>query len=242
MFDNLTIVEKTALETIAQGDNKALAKRAKIILLSTTDETVEAIANQVGYVSRTVVRWRQQFKEKRLGIFPEAVIKSLTAELTSSSTDAPKEAVEVEIVIGVMEDIQETEAILEKTSSEPEASEPLESAIESPLANLNHEESALLNDVEKTDSTKTKMESEPETIALAVNEPTTKKRKTKGKKDKEKTKTNSKDKGKDKKKAKKKKKAKQKVGKKVKKQKKVDQKSTKKKKKGKTKKSKGKTD
>jgi CHAD domain-containing protein len=66
----LTDTEKLILEKIASSDNRLLAKRAVIILMSGGDNLPTNIAKEVELTPRTVRRWQREFEQKRMAIFP----------------------------------------------------------------------------------------------------------------------------------------------------------------------------
>lgn len=90
MSNVLTNTEKIALTQIASGADTSLARRATIILMS--DRTLDDIAAEVALSSKTVKRWQQKFKKKRLSIFPEEVLaqfQAAQAEQNTSPTPKP---------------------------------------------------------------------------------------------------------------------------------------------------------
>lgn len=71
---NLNNAEKIILERVAAGDDKLLARRAIIILMSDGQAQPENIAKEVELTTRTVKRWQREFEKKRLQIFPKDVL------------------------------------------------------------------------------------------------------------------------------------------------------------------------
>ena len=65
---NLTDGDRQALETLLRSPKAAqsLALRARIILMSGTGESVEAVASSVGTSTKAVYKWRNRFKESGL--------------------------------------------------------------------------------------------------------------------------------------------------------------------------------
>ena len=99
MFE-LSAEEKSALKAISNGNNKLLARRASIILLSEAGEESNAISKAVGWVPRTVKQWQKSFIERRMNIFPAELPvgnnklpqgkKSTPLETTGASTTVAK--------------------------------------------------------------------------------------------------------------------------------------------------------
>lgn len=67
--------EKSLLKNIADSADESLAKRAVIVLMTENGSSIDNIAKEVSLVPKTVQRWQKEFAQKRLGIFPEQVLK-----------------------------------------------------------------------------------------------------------------------------------------------------------------------
>lgn len=94
--DKLTGPEKSLLERIAAGPSERLSKRAVIVLMLASNSPVANIAKEVGLTPTTIRRWQKKFAQKRLNIFPAAVLNGGQASdepvMSLVGESEPKEA------------------------------------------------------------------------------------------------------------------------------------------------------
>jgi CHAD domain-containing protein/adenylate cyclase class IV len=84
--------ERAVLEQIADGDDKLLARRAMIILMSDADNPISNIAKEVELSVQTVRQWQKAFRAKRLDIFPKRLPAMHQAALPGQPSEQSIEA------------------------------------------------------------------------------------------------------------------------------------------------------
>jgi CHAD domain-containing protein/transposase-like protein len=117
----LTDPERAVLISFRDSDQKAEARRAEIILLSADGATVTAIKKAVKLSESQIYRWRREWKQQRLAIFPdqtaaapvetvEVVEVTETVEPAPPGVESPRLPLELNEKMGVLPDDSMAEA------------------------------------------------------------------------------------------------------------------------------------